>query len=231
MKLLGFFVSGVLAGFLLGGWSPRSDLYDLEKKIFRLEQKLHDHAYNGNPSLRGITQMLNVPAHDEETSAQKTETGDATIEEPTELAPAYAPHQGLVEDIEPELFEDKIERAAELWTVRSQLARDAFLANISATEEQAGRFDVLVEAMNIRLEHAIEKWAGILKEGSMSGREAGVRMMNEITNTLVLSYDEMNRAMPNGWSNAAGINFQFIDHIDPYVASPLAGLEGKFQFD
>ena len=70
--------------------------------------------------------MLNVPAHDEETSAQKTETGDATIEEPTELAPAYAPHQGLVEDIEPELFEDKIERAAELWTVRSQLARDAF---------------------------------------------------------------------------------------------------------
>ncbi len=90
---------------------------------------------------------------------------------------------------------------------------------------------MLVEAMNLRLEHAIEIWAGILREESMSGREAGLRMMNEITDALVLTYDEMNRSMPNGWGDAAGVDFQLIDHIDPYVASPLAGLEGKFQFD
>lgn len=232
MKLLGFSALALLAGFLLGGWSPRSDLYDLEEKVLRLQQKLDDRADNGNPSLSGITRMLNVPEHGEETSVQETEPGDSIIEEPgPQASPPSRPEEQLEEENESELFVDRIERAAELWAIRSDLARDAFLTNIRATEEQAGRFDVLVEAMNLRLEHAIEKWAGILREESMSGREAGLRMMNEITDALVLTYDEMNRSMPNGWGNAAGVDFQLIDHIDPYVASPLAGLEGKFQFD
>ena len=72
MKMLGFSALALLAGFLLGGWSPRSDLYDLEEKVLRLQQKLDDRADNGNPSLSGITRMLNVPEHGEEMPLEVT---------------------------------------------------------------------------------------------------------------------------------------------------------------
>ena len=66
---------------------------------------------------------------------------------------------------------------------------------------------------------------------SVPAREAGLRMMNEITDALVLTYDELNRSMPPSWSDDAGNEFQLVDYIDPLVAMPLSGLEDTLQFD
>jgi hypothetical protein len=238
VKLLGIAVLTLVVGYLLGGWALRSDIYALEEKIAHLEQKFDKRAYDGNPSLSGITQMLNVPEKPSQHSSEIEEqspaepAGAEVVNEEKEPSPTEKEDEESDRSKEePETFEERIEQAADLWGMRSDLARDAFLTNINATEEEAGRFDVLVEAMNIRLETTIEKWAETLAEDSIPSREAGLRMMNEITEALVLTYDELNRSMPQGWSDDAGSEFQLVDYIDPLVAMPLSGLDDKLQFD
>jgi len=237
MKFLGIAVLALVIGYLLGGWAPRSDVYSLENKIAQLELKFEERAYGGNPSLSGITQMLNVPDKSAPipSGSEEENTTEPVPAEPSEPSPSEEEGSPVdAEDTvpeEPESFEERIEQAADLWGMRSDIARDSFLTNINATEEEAGRFDVLVEAMNIRLETTIEKWAQTLNEDSIPSREAGLRMMNEITDALVLTYDELNRSMPQGWTDDAGSEFQLVDYIDPLVAMPLAGVEDKLQFD
>jgi hypothetical protein len=131
---------------------------------------------------------------------------------------------------DPEEMRRRIEEAARLWEIRAELARDGFLSSIGADEEQSLRFDVLMEAMNIRLEHAIESWAQVLVAGEMPVREVGVRMMNEISEALVITYDEMDRGMPSTWKQNAGPEFQLIDYIDPTVALPLSGVADRLEF-
>jgi hypothetical protein len=46
---------------------------------------------------------------------------------------------------------------------------------------------------------------------------------------MVTAYDEMDRAMPGGWRRSAGSRFTMTDFIDPEVARPLVGVEGRLQ--
>ena len=245
MKALGFCALALIVGYLLGGWAPRTDIYALERRIENLNQRLSNRAFDGNPSIDGITRMLNVPEaeaaaataeaeveEDDSDGATPPDTGEAVPAE-EETNPAAAPleeEEAEGEERTPESFEKRLEQAAELWGIRSDVAREGFLQRINANDEQTVRFDVLVEAMNVRIETTIAKWAEVLQEESMPPREAAVRMMNDVTGALVLTYDEMNRSMPVGWDRDAGRDFQLVDFVDPYVATPLIGLENKLQF-
>ena len=44
---------------------------------------------------------------------------------------------------------------------------------------------------------------------------------------VVLTYDEMDRTLPNGWRTSAGRDFSLTDLIDPSVAEPLIDVEDK----
>ena len=226
MRLLAVAVIVFVVGFALGGWMPRTQQYALEERIGELEAQLKDKAYNGNPSLSGITRMLNVPEPAREPPPPALEPTEPAAPVEQDAAPAAAP-----ESRDPRSFREHIEQAAELWGVRSDLARQAFLDQIAASEEQALRFDLLMEAMNVRLEAAITEWAAVLAEDSIPPREAGIRMMKDITEALVITYDELDRGMPPRWKRDAGESFQIIDYIDPVVALPLADLEGRLNFE
>jgi hypothetical protein len=115
--------------------------------------------------------------------------------------------------------------------MRSDIAREGFLDKISASKDQEVRFDVLMNAMNVRIEHAIGQWAEVFEQEEMPPHEAAIRMMNDVTGSLVITYDELDRSMPRGWRRDAGDSFELIDFIDPYVASPLVGLEDKLDFE
>ena len=121
-------------------------------------------------------------------------------------------------------MEEHIEKAAEIWGMRADIARDAFIAEINANDDEAMRFDVLVDAMNLRLETSIEKWADILAGDAMPPREAAIRMMHEISEALVITHDELDRSMPIGWERSTEKDIQLVDFIDPRVALPLTSV-------
>jgi hypothetical protein len=120
---------------------------------------------------------------------------------------------------------DGIRQASELWKTRSAVARNSFLSNTGMKGEEEATFDVLVEAMNLRLEDRILQWSDYLGTKKAINPEDGVRLINDLSSVLVLTYDEFDRRLPAGWREKAGENFQLFDFIDPEVAMPLADVE------
>jgi hypothetical protein len=112
-----------------------------------------------------------------------------------------------------------------MWTVRADLARNSFLENLDANEQERVRFDVLIEAMNIRLGTTIENWVAGVKERGTVRPEDGARLMHELTGAVVLTYDEMDRGLREGWRDTTKPEFALFDFIDPEVINPLTELE------
>ena len=124
-------------------------------------------------------------------------------------------------------MERDMERAIELWKLRSDVARSTFLANAKLSDEDAIDFDVLMEAMNIRLAHAIEEWVKGIEAKEEVGAEEGVRLLNDVTEALVLTYDAMDRKLPEDWRETGGKGMRLFDFIDPSVAKPMVRVEDR----
>jgi hypothetical protein len=83
--------------------------------------------------------------------------------------------------------------------------------------------------MNVRIGTTIDEFANEAKDAEKVQTEAGIRLMNDITESMVTAYDEMDQTMPQGWRRRAGDKFSMTDFIDPEVARPLVGVEGKLE--
>jgi hypothetical protein len=128
-----------------------------------------------------------------------------------------------------ESLRERIKEAADLWRVRSDLARNSFIQNTKLTAEQAQRFATLTEAMNIRIGHEIDQFAAQVKEGGRLSPESGARLFNSLSGAFVLTYDEMDRSMPEGWRESSGKDFDLVDFVDPEVATPLIDIEDQIR--
>jgi len=111
------------------------------------------------------------------------------------------------------------------WQMRTELARNNFVKRVDLDESAETRFDVVIEAMNLRLGATVDAWSARLQEKGYVNEEDGVRMMNEMSTALVITYDEMDRTLPEGWREKAGEKFDLVRFIDPEVLTPLQDLE------
>jgi hypothetical protein len=123
-------------------------------------------------------------------------------------------------------FRERIKAAAELWKVRRDLARNGFMSQVKPTPAEAAQVDVIMQAMNVRLQEGVVRWVDYIKEAEALSPEDGIRMMNELSGIVVTTYDDLDRALPEDWRDKAGEKFQVFDFIDPEVALPLADVAG-----
>jgi hypothetical protein len=232
----------LLLGLVIGGWGPRSELQTLREDLKKTKKLLQETKKHGGGSDVGqVTRLLGIegqgrPAADapaREAAADRS-NGAARAAIPPEPSPTASaavppPPPGETGDgTRPAQRnrEEELETAIELWKLRSDIARSTFLANGHLSDEQAMNFDVLIEAMNVRLAHSIETWAAAVETKDVNA-EDGIRLMSQVTDALVLTYDEMDRKLPNNWRQAGGKGMQLMDFIDPSVARPLLQVEGK----
>lgn len=104
---------------------------------------------------------------------------------------------------------------------RARQERTNFVAQAELKEEEAVRFDVLMASLNMRLKQQSEKWRESLDSGLVSRAEIRARAMSEISSALVLTYDELDRNMPDGWREVAGQDFNLMTFIEPEVWQEL----------
>jgi hypothetical protein len=245
MKHLLWAVPALLLGLLLGSWGPRADLRALRDEL----KTAREHPAGGNPAreelgrakaLLGMSDAVirqraserkaKAPAPRHSVSSTNAHVQAATTGAVTVAGAASdAATQSVVVAGAAGGMEKQLEQAAELWSTRAELARNSFVSNAGLTTPQANRFDVLVAAMNVRLEHGIRQWADTLKKKENLSPEDGVRLINDLSAALVVTYDEMDRAMPAGWRTPAGKEFSMLDFIDPSVALPLVQVEDKLK--
>ncbi len=226
MKHLVWIPFAILLGFALGGWAPRLEITRLKSDLALA--KTRESREGGRVSALGaLTQV--IPLQNRESSptnappatnatAAATNAAAPVAEAATNAPPRRPPRENIRE---------RIDQAMEAWRVRSDIARNTFVANAGLTPEEQQQFDVLTAAMNLRLRTTIQGFADQIRAGEKMTPEAGARLVKDLSGALVLTYDEMDRKFTPRWRASTGDRFDVADMIDPSVAEPLVGLEDR----
>ena len=251
MKHLIWLPVALLVGLIVGAWGPRSELRHAREEIGKLEALLKEGG-GRQARLDGITRMLSIPESPDSAPATRTPdatchplvptasgdertpskpAGDAPPQSPDETNASPAAGETAPDDDErnqPADLRARIDQAMDLWKLRSDIARSTFVSNAGLSDKESMQFDVLIAAMNMRIRDHIETWAeAMANDAAEMSEEAGVRLMGDLTGAMVLTYDEMDRTLPDRWRTSSGNDFSLTDLIDPSVAEPLIGVEGK----
>lgn len=236
----------LLAGLVIGAWPQRSALRRARAQIVDLEKAMKERSA-GADQFKSVSRFLRIPDGDktprrrmgplrERPSAGSgpiaTNAGSAAsagTNQPTRRAEFQFRLGGDGKRTGGrQTLEDRIDEASDLWRMRSDVARSTFIANAELDVAQVAQFDVLVAAMNMRLGDRIEHWAEQLRERDEPlDPETGMRVINDLTEAMVVTYDEMDRTMPEGWRGESGSSVDLTDFIDPSVATPLIEVEDK----
>lgn len=221
--------AALLAGLVLGAWGPRMDLKQAREELRALRER--QSAQSGKSvEISGLRNMLRLPEGEQRAQSRPRQRPRTPPEPAPTNAPAASdgPAAAGVTNRAPDraVAHERLREASELWRTRVGLARQGFVSNVELDPEQEKAFDVLVESMNLRLGERIDAWAGALRGKGAVKPEDGVRMLNDLSGVLVLTYDEMDRAMPQGWRDKAGEHFELVNFIDPDVVTPLIEVEG-----
>lgn len=231
MKIMGAIIFALLVGLVLGGWGPRRDLKEAQREIEELKTQLSKKG-GRTAGLEGIAALLQVPDRAERPARQgrgegavpQTSAGMNTVsgsDRPGPFSGANGTNGPARVD-----FRERIKTAADLWKVRRDLARSGFISRVKLTPAEATQVDVIMQAMNVRLEESVARWVDYLKEAEEISPEDGIRMMNELSGVVVTTYDDLDRTLAEDWRDQAGEKFQVFDFINPEVALPLAEVEG-----
>ena len=233
MKTAASILAALLLGLVLGTWSVKADLRKAQSEIAELKRK-QDRKGGNSAALGGIRSMLKIPEPERARHAAGREAvpAEASIQPPDDVAgpttgPAVsnAATRHTWRRFGTNSIRDHLETAADAWRVRSDLARNSFVSNVATTSDQSVQFDVIMAAMNIRLSNNVRTWVDYVKQQDELTPETGIRMMSDLSGSLVFAYNDLDRAMPADWRAKAGSQFQVFDFIDPRVALPLTEVE------
>lgn len=235
MKHGAWVVMALLVGLVLGSWGPRSDLRRAKEEIEDMKRRMA-RGWTQGGEVEGVRQMLRIPGNDAVRKraverAKRTAPSARTPvgrTEPAQSSSQSVAHAAVTTNADAglEWDADDIERAAKFWNTRAAIARNSFITNAKLDTKQTDRFDTLVAAMNLRLETGISNWVQGVKAKGAANTEDGIRLMNDLSTAVVLTYDEMDRSMPPDWRKQAGDKFELVNFVDPVVAAPLMDVEG-----
>ncbi|OVE75677.1 hypothetical protein BVX97_03840 [bacterium E08(2017)] len=246
MKPYVFLPFVLLIGLVMGAWGTRNDLREVKEELREVKAQKGVGARRSIEIGSGVTQLLNINSgvatiddREQKTEVREDKTDAAEEEdshrdtESTELADEEKVEKEEREELTPEErrseMEENIQRAAELWEARAKIARATFVDRAELTDEQAVKFDVLVDAMNLRMADTIEKWTVEAESKETLGPEDGIKLVNSVTDVMVSAYDDLDRNMPENWREKNDGEMNVTDFIDPEVAMPLVRLDGKME--
>ena len=242
MKYLLFLPPALLLGLVIGGWAPKEELRSAKKEVADLSQKLASREKDSR--MDAFTRMVQIPDR-----AQKVKPAprpsprpeappapaDAALQPAATNAPADAAPQGAAHppwkkerELTPEDLRARIDEAKELWKTRVEIARAQWIDRLKLTPEAAALFDDSINAMNENLYLSMQNLAATLENAESLTPELGTRFFNEMTSSLVQTYDDLNAIVPEGQLGEAA-KIELTDFIDPAVAEPLIAVQDKLE--
>ena len=230
----------LLLGWVMGSWLPKAELRASQQELAVALASLRTPAPRGN-KLAGVTQILGIEGSGERRNSAPVATTIAPIQAESPAAESQDAVTGQVSAVEStasvEATADgdnrsmarNIEQAIELWDARVGIARSTFVSNAGLSQKETEHFDVLVDAMNVRLAHSIEQFAAHVADGGEVGEVEGIKLLRDMTSAMAMTYDEMDASLPEAWQKDGGKDFSLTDFIDPAVALPLTELDGALE--
>jgi hypothetical protein len=242
MKIAWLFPFVLLLGLIIGGWAPKRDIQALQKEMDALR---NTSGKSGKDSQLGLfTHMAKIPDRATQTKAKPPRAAReakaspaaetvATNAAPVAVAaqprpdakPAEHPHR---ERVNPEDLQARINEAKELWKTRVDVARAQWIDRLKLSADQTAAFDEAINGMNEQLYQAAQNFAETLKASDSVTPADGVRAFNEMTSTLVQTYDALGAVVPEAQAGEAA-QIDLTDFIDPAVAEPLITVQDKLE--
>jgi hypothetical protein len=122
---------------------------------------------------------------------------------------------------------ERQQRFTSFWSNQIITARASFVSNAVLTQDEATRFDVLTTAMNLRLAQRLDPLVEKYQAGWRPTPEERTRLMQDVSQVIVSTYDEMDRNMPADWRDGVTNSyFSLTQFVDPKYMPFTRGLSG-----
>lgn len=228
-----------LVGFIVGSWGPRADLRAMKElgkgeKNDVAEQK--PDGFDTFARMAKIPETARHPRRHRQSRADARRSAIAVTNAPKAEVVAAAPagtNAVARADVPrtrraPEDLSARIEEAQELWATRVDVARAQWKAKLALSGEAEKAFDDALQEMNEKLYASVSALAERLASAEKMTPELGFRLMGDTSAILAETYDKVGACVPQE-RRAEVSEMQMIDFIDPAVAEPLIGVQGKIE--
>lgn len=234
-----------LIGYIVGSWGAQDEL-----RSFRAHARKSDERAAAKPaSFDTFARMVKIPetAHrSRRFRRDRKPTAPSPITVTNSAAKARQPGATAIspllsatkdrskpesstnsppESLSPEDLRARIDEAQEMWRTRVDIARAQWKTKLKLNAESKKAFDAALQEMNERLYDSVSALAGILANKPEMTPELGLRLVGESTTILAETYDKIGACAPEMREMVSTI--QMGDFIDPGVAEPLIGVQGK----
>lgn len=246
MKYLILAPFALLLGLAAGSWAPHREMVELRRENKNLKKELD--ASGRGSKLAALDSLITIPgkatgrrvskARDNSDSTDSSVASEQRTEQNLTNATvsASSPQNSSTDDKRrrrrfmpsprSKNFEAELEEAKELWQTRVEMARSQWLAKLELDAEQSELFDSAFADMNEKLYLTMQLVADELKAGSEMTNEAGLRIVNEVTATLVETYDQLDQVVsPDRRPELESMEIQ--DFIDPAAFEPLIDVRDR----
>ena len=235
MKYLLIVPPVLLLGLLVGAWGPKEELREVKRAQAELEARLARNEKDSRVDV--LTRIVRIPdqastprlrevnksvAASSQTLKKHARTCD--ISETNKMVGASEAVKA--EPLRPDDLRARIDEAQALWETRVQIARAQWLERLHLGADGATLLDETIDLMNEDLYSVVQRLADRVAEGETMTPEEGMRVANELTATLVETYDTLASIVP-GAQRGEVARLELTDVIDPGVATPLIAVQDR----
>ena len=221
-----------LAGFIAGSWGSKEELHAYRQSV----KEEHGRSARKAGGFGTFADMVRIP---EMTRRPRKTKRPADVRKPNLRAaekaatnsPAASPVAASPKAPVRRSVEDlgvRIEEAQELWRTRVEVARAQWKEKLGLSEESGQVFDAALQDMNERLYECVAAVAERLASSETMSPELGLRLVGETTAIMAETYDKVGACVPPEMRNQVS-SMQMVDFVDPGVAEPLIGVQGKLE--
>lgn len=238
-KVLLWLPLACLAGFIVGAWGAHEELraYQESVKEERNRSAKKVGGFDTFASMVKIPEMTRRPRRPKVASNKKkalhstnevSKTANVQSDYALSVTNIHAassrnPSRRSVEDLGV-----RIEEAQELWRTRVEVVRSQWKDKLKLSGEKEQAFDAALQEMNERLYDSVAAVAELIAGSEEITPELGLRLVGETTAIMAETYDKIGACVPENMRSDVS-SIQIVDFVDPGVAEPLIGVQGKLE--
>ena len=242
-KILLWLPLACLVGFLVGSWGAHDELRSYMNSVKEGQKKASGKAagFDTFVNMVKIPEMVRRPRRSKRparkavavhatntvsvAAAKKGSDGGATI---TNSPAGSAAENRSSRRFTPDDLRLRIEEAQELWRTRVDVVRAQWKDRLKLSGEAEAAFDAALQDMNDRLYNSVATVAELISDSETMSPELGLRLVGETTAIMAETYDRIGACVPQDM-RADVSSMQIVDFVDPGVAEPLIGVQGKLE--
>ena len=240
-KILLWLPLACLAGFVVGSWGANEELRAFRESVKEGQKESARKAggFDTFANMVKIPEMARRPRKGKRSakkgvkaastnaiavvvSSQKT----VQVNQPTNAAAEKATERKTPPRPSREDLRVRIEEAQDLWRTRVDVARAQWKDKLKLSGESEKAFDTALQEMNERLYDSVAAVADLVSDMETMTPELGLRLVGETTAIMAETYDRIGACVPQEMRSDVS-SMQMVDFVDPGVAEPLIGVQGK----